>query len=185
MCSEFKRHLLHFSCIPHCQSSLPSVICMLKYCWHEYARKVNARPAPQIIADPFKMSKPLMRSFMQRLLRETDYDLLALFASNKSKRLQLLYENNHQWELQIDTCHCLVYFIWKKPCFTQHLEFLGCLVRSLELRHGDNGLSHLLCSWGRVADAASDSAKSADFFFGVPLEWTVLHIFHWKSQLTW
>lgn len=75
VCSEFKRHLLHFSCIPHCQSLLPPVMCLLKYCWHEYARKVNAKQAPQIIADPFKVPKPLVRSVMQRLLRETDRDL--------------------------------------------------------------------------------------------------------------
>jgi len=68
---------------------------MLKYCWHEYARKVNAKPAPQIIADPFKVSKALMRSLMQKLLSKRDQDLTARFASNEGKHLRLLYENNH------------------------------------------------------------------------------------------
>lgn len=94
MCSEFKRHLLHFSWIPYCQSLLPPVMCMLKYHWHEYARKLNAKPATQIIADPFKVSKPLLRSLMQRLLSKTKI-LTALFASNKSEHLQLLHESNH------------------------------------------------------------------------------------------
>lgn len=72
MCSEFKRHLLHFSCIPHCQILLPPVIWMLNYCWHGYARKENVKPEPQIIADPFKVPKPLMRSLMQRVFSKAD-----------------------------------------------------------------------------------------------------------------
>lgn len=79
MCSEFKRHLLHFSCIPHCQILLPPVIWMLNYCWHGYARKENAKPEPQIIADPFKVPKPLMRSLMQRLFSKADSGLTTLF----------------------------------------------------------------------------------------------------------
>lgn len=80
---------------------------------------------------------------------------------------------------------CSVYFILMKPCFTQHLEFLSCLVRSLASRHGDKGVSRLLHSWDHVADAGSDPANFADLFFGVSPEWVVLQVVHWKSQFAW
>lgn len=186
MCSEFKRHLLHFSWIPYCQSLLPPLMCMLKYHWHEYARKLNAKPAPQIIADPFKVSKPLTRSLMQRLLSKTKIFDCSLCKQQEWASAITLWKQPLVRITNWYNATCLVYFILMKPCFTQHLEFLSCLAHPWHP-------GRVMKEWATSSPAGVTQQMLQEtpqillisFCGGVSPDWMALQVIYYKSQFTW